>query len=300
MMADMDTTSLPSGAVVVAHDGSPHAERGLAWGAEAASREHRPLIIVHALETARPYWAGVGVIDVDTLTRSIRADGEKLVEEAVARVHETHPALEVRTVCEMADPRDLLVQLSEHAHVLVLGSHGRGAVRSLLLGSVASALTRHAHCPVVVLRPHSETSRGGGVLVGVDGTKKSRPALEFAFRAAAWREAPLTVVHCFWDIDREEDGVLVAADDPEYVEERLLLSESVAGLREKYPDVAVDLQLARGLVDRVLIDQAHGRDLLVVGSRTHSALGEALLGSVATTMVEYAPCPVAVVPHERS
>lgn len=296
----MDTTKLPNGAVVVAFDGSEHAARGLTWGADVAAREHRTLLIAYAVEDARPYWPGSIALDVIAITKSIREAAEEEVAEAHARVRETHPELDIRTVCETADPRDLLVQLSESAHVLVMGSHGRGTVRALLLGSVASAVTRHAHCPVVVLRPHSETSRGGGVLVGVDGTKLSQPAIEFAFRSAGWLNAPLTVIHCFWDIDWEEDGVLVALDDPEYAEERLLLSESVAGLREKYPDVSVELQLARGLVDRVLIDQAHGRDLLVVGSRTHGALGEALLGSVATSMVEYAPCPVAVVPHERA
>ncbi len=293
------SSSLPSGAVVVAIDGSEHAERALDWAVVVAEREHRPLLLVHAAEAAQPYWVGLAAIDLAALNESIQEAGERLVRDASARVRETHPAVDVRTHCEFADARDLLVSLSARAHVLVIGSRGRGAVRRILLGSVAAAVTRHATCPVVVLRPHSETSHDGGVLVGIDGTDHSSAPLEFAFRAASWTQSPLSVLHCFWDLTREDqDDVLVTEGDPEYAEERAMVSESMAGLREKYPDVDVRVQLGRGLVDRVMLDLAHGRDLLVVGARSHGALAEAFLGSVATTMLEYAPCPVAVVPRE--
>lgn len=296
----MDINSLPAGAVVVAYDGSSHADRALEWGAQVAAREHRTLIIAHAVEAVRWYAGSTLGAEVATIAKAVTEAGEALVATAVATVGETHPEVAVETVCESADARDLLVDLSQRSQLLVVGSRGRGPVRSLLLGSVAVAVTRHAACPVVVLRPDSEDSGGGGVVVGVDATEESHATLEFAFRAASWRRTSLTVLYCFWDVDRVEDGVLIADDDQEYVEERALLSQAVAGLRETYPDVEVEQRLARGLVDRVLVDQAHGRDLLVVGARTHNALGEALLGSVATTMVEYAPCPVAVVPRADS
>jgi nucleotide-binding universal stress UspA family protein len=297
----MDITSLPQGSVVVAIDGSDHAERALEWAADAAHRERRPLLLAHALGMPNPYTYTSAVVDAGALSTAIREAGEELVREAAERVREAHADLEVQTVCEVGDARDLLVDLSERAHLLVVGSRGRGAVRSLLLGSVAAAVTRHAHCPVVVLRPNADASQGGGVLAGVDGTENSLPTLEFAFRTASWRRVPLAVVYCFWESGRTaEDPILVPAGDPDYEEERLLIGEIVAGLREKYPDVEVTVELARGFVDKVLLEMAHGRDLAVVGARSHGALTEALLGSVATTMVEYAPCPVAIVPHERS
>ena len=84
--------------------------------------------------------------------------------------------------------------------MLVLGSRGRGQLRSLLLGSVGVALVRHARCPVVVHRPgHAGTVRDG-IVVGADATEESLPVLEFAYREASLRKLPLTVLYSYWDI----------------------------------------------------------------------------------------------------
>lgn len=295
----MNTASIPAGAVVVGVDGSQHAEHALVWAADVAAREHRPLVLAHSLGVANPYWLAQSGVDVHALTESIRSSGAELVDGITERLKTGHPELDVRSVIIAMDARDLLIDLSENAHLVVVGSRGRGAVRSLLLGSVSAAVSRHAHCPVVVLRRSTETGHGGGVLVGVDGTDASLPTLEFAFRAASWQQARLTVVHCFWDAAATVGPGLVPATHPDYAEERLAVSESLAGLYDKYPDVEVTVELARGLVDQILLEMTRDKDLVVVGTRPHGALADMVLGSVATTLVEHAHCPVAVVPHQQ-
>lgn len=297
----VDISSLPSGMVVVAIDGSPHSARAVRWAGAVAERERRRLLLVHAAEDARASWVAYPEfppVDLEALQQASRAAGERLLDEAAGQVRDTHPSVDVHTRCEVGDPREILIAYSTRAYLLVIGSRGRGPVRRLLLGSVAAAVTRRAACPVLVLRPGSETSQGNGVLVGVDGTEASRETLAFAFQAASWSKVPLTVLYCFWDFAREDhEDAVVAPDHPGYAEERALVSTAMAGLPEQFPDVEVRVQLARGLVDRMMLDLAKDRDLLVVGARSHGAIREALLGSVATTMLEYAPCPVAVVPR---
>ena len=97
------------------------------------------------------------------------------------------------------DPREQLLELSKRAALVVVGSRGRGKVRSLLLGSVGVALVRHSACPVVIHRPWNPGMVRNGIVVGADGSEESRSVLEFAYQQAALRNLPLTVLHCFPD-----------------------------------------------------------------------------------------------------
>lgn len=268
-----------AGDILVAVDGSAHASRAAGWAAEQALVEHRPLVVVTVGD------------DPDAGTADLAADD----------LRRQHPALEVRALRLPGDPREVLVGLSEHAHLLVLGSRGRGALKSMLLGSVGAALSAHAHCPVVVCRPGVADRAGAGVVVGADGTPESVPVIEFAYRQAALRGLSLTVLHCFWDAVaavaefRQSRGE--PADAPELEDLRVLLAASVAGLAEQYPDVPVTLTLKHGLVDEALGSRDAGWDLIVVGRHPMSSLSRVLTGSIATTVVERARTTVAVVPQ---
>jgi nucleotide-binding universal stress UspA family protein len=101
-------------------------------------------------------------------------------------------------------------------------------------------------------------------------------------------------MHCFWEVTPANAPV---GPDEGPVDMKVVLAESVAGFRESYPDVEVDLQLARGLVDRVLVDSAASADLLVVGRRHKRAVARLLHSSMAAAVLERAAGTVAVVPE---
>lgn len=282
--------------IVVGFDGSVHAQRALSWAAEQAELEGRPLAIVHAASAedwllgARLGYAGA---EPPTLP-DILASAQAVVDVAVAFVEGERPGLEVLGLARVGDPRNHLVELSDEAHLVVLGSHGRGAFASVLLGSVSVSVAKHARCPVVVVRPSREGVVTKGVLVGADGSPESLPVIEFAFRQASLRQLPLTVMHSSFDIAAAsaDDS---AADSPDDL--RVLLSESVAGLSEKFPDVPVTTELGYGLADECLTRRHRPRDLIVVGRRPATVLRKLTATSVSTSVLERAECPVAVVPE---
>ena len=268
-----------AGSVVVAVDGSEHASRALRWAAEQASLEHRPLVIISVGEAA-----------------------DRTARHAAVTARELHPDLTVRPEGMPGDPREVLIGLSGQAHLLVMGSRGRGSLRGMLLGSVSAAVSAQAVCPVVVCRPLQDEHAQAGVVVGADATRESLPVIEFAYRQAALRGMPLTVLHCFWDAAvavaqyREARGQ--RAVPPELESLRAALSASVAGFSDLYPDVPVNLTLKHGFVDEALNPRHGGWDLVVVGRHPMTSLGRVLTGSIATTIMERAHGAVAVVPEE--
>jgi len=298
------TAHVTPGSIVVAVDGSPHAERALAWAAEQADVERRPLIVIAIgdLSGVTPtVWAETGDWDPDNLLHHVRAGADQVAATAATSARQLHPDITVHPLTTVGEPREVLIELSKHAHLIVLGSRGRGTLRSMFLGSVSAAVSKHASCPVVVCRPSGDRRLGGGVVVGADGTPESVPVIEFAFEMASSRRLPLTVLHCCWDAVVAVAGLRRVSEDDldeaDVAELRMLLSESVAGMREKFPDVEVRLVVAHGLVDETIARSDADWDLVVVGRHPTGSLGRLVTGSIATAVVERAHATVAVVPE---
>jgi nucleotide-binding universal stress UspA family protein len=295
---------MAAGSVVVGTDGSVHAERAVVWAARQAHAEHRHLDVVHAygrVGVGDLAWLGTPGLDQGRLARALREAGETLVAEAERIAVAAAPGLHVRTHVLETDARDALLEASASAHLVVVGSRGRGPLRTMLLGSVSQSVARLATCPVVVCRPHEQRAEGHEVLVGAEGSVASLPVIEFAFRQASLQRLPLVVMHTFIDPTLSVLGAADAtpAEPSDVVELRMLLSESVAGLREKYPDVDVDLRLSEGLVDQCLINEAPEAQLLVVGRSDVTGWSRFLYSSCALAVLERARTNVAVVPEHR-
>ncbi|WGX95088.1 universal stress protein [Nocardioides sp. L-11A] len=185
-------------------------------------------------------------------------------------------------------PARALDSLSARAHLLVIdaGRHGTRAV-----------VVRRSRCPVVVVpdRP----APGRGVVVGVGGDPGSVATLDFAFRTASWLGESLTVVHCYQEAEQMSGHALVSPPHSDLAGERLLVAETLAGLRTGYPEVAVGVRIERGLPEDVLGDLGNDAVLVVVGGTRHGLLTERTIGSVARRLLVRGACPVAVVPHSR-
>lgn len=289
----------PNGHVVVGVAESVFKGWALRWAAEQAQLEGRPLTLVNASGPVAGAWRDYGMDAVPTTAAVLREHGEGLLARARAVVEKIAPDVRVHEVFDIVDPSTLLIQLSSTAHLLVLGSRGRGPVRSHLLGSVGLAVVRHAACPVVVHRPNDHPGLvHRGVVVAAEATEESRPVLAFAFREASLRGLPLKVVHYVYDVREALVGTPMVGSLSEDTEAHALaLAESLAGYREDYPDVHVTVEtFPRLLPEQGLVQLSRDADLTVVGTHQRGVLGRMLAGSVSESVLEHACGPVAVVP----
>ncbi|MFF0575433.1 universal stress protein [Streptosporangium saharense] len=134
--------------VVVGVDDDPHCEPALAYAFEQAALRGGTLRAVHAWQLPVHAFAPEIVYDMDEIRRA----QFRVVRDRVGAWQEKFPEVTVLEDVQSAHPVDALVDASAVADLVVVGSHGRGAVASALLGSVSRGVLHHAHCPVAVVR----------------------------------------------------------------------------------------------------------------------------------------------------
>jgi nucleotide-binding universal stress UspA family protein len=243
------------GSLVVGVDGSRGSDAALLWAVQRARLSGNPVALVHArgVESA--------------------ATGRRVLTEAERDVRRLAPDLRLESVEHLGDPGNVLTDVPG-AELVVIGSRGRGPVRSRVLGSVSDFVARHTDVPVIVVRPHQHGLVRRGVLVGADGTAESVPVLEFAYREASLHQWPLRVLHS-------------AAEDTTPDEAGLTLAESLSGLSEKFPDVRTTCDVVHGPVVDRLVSASVLMHLLVVGRHRHTY----------RAVLDHASTAVAVVPE---
>lgn len=291
-------TTIPAGSIVVGADGSRDADRAVHWAAEQAALERRPLVMLSvASETPALVAAGPGAAYAYPAEGLI--DGALAVAREAAVLAVRHrPGITVESVAVLGNARSALTDLTSDTHLLVLGSRGRGPLRTKLLGSVSTSVTRNATCPVVVCRPGTDLRVKKGVLVGADGTAESLPVIDFAFRQASLRSQPLTIVHTVHDVVAAVVPAHLASDtEPELASQRLLLAETLAGFGERYPEVRVSTHVARGFAEEALAAIADAHNLVVIGRHPMDSIARRLSGAVATAVLERSHTHIAVVPE---
>lgn len=289
----------PRPPVVVGVDGSEHSLAAVRWAARDAALTGAPLLLVTAL--AEPGTAP-GVPPEWVATQRASAE-RRLAEASALAVAAARPAgdVVVRTEIAAATPVEGLLARARTARRLVLGTRGLGELTAGLVGSVSSALLSHAPCPVVVVPGGpAELAERGHVVVGVDGSATSSPAVGAAFAAASARGVPLTAVHSWTDLDL---ATAYAVDEPHAAlgprgaaaGHELVLAESLAGYQERFPDVAVTRVVVADRPVTALLEQAQDAQLVVVGSHGRGGFTGMLLGSTSRALLHTTPCPLLVV-----
>ncbi|WP_406815392.1 universal stress protein [Mycobacterium sp. M23085] len=290
------TESVKRHGIVVGVDGSPASNFAVCWAARDAAMRHLSLTLVHMLHPFVPAWPVLPLVDDAVIWRE--DDGRRLLQEAVKIAEDatrTSRRIDIASQLWKAPPTPTLVQMSDEAEMVVVGSRGRGTIGRALLGSVSSGIVRRASCPVAVIHdedPLMPYPQQAPVLVGIDGSPASEVATSIAFDEASRRGVELNAVHAWSDTEVFRlpgmDWAAVKRDA------KRILAERLAGWQERYPDVTVHRIVVCDQPARQLVEQSESAQLTVVGSHGRGGLTGALLGSVSNAVVHSVRMPVIV------
>jgi nucleotide-binding universal stress UspA family protein len=282
--------------IIVGVDGSPASDVAVDWAARDAVIRGLPLTLMHVQDPASRSWSKAKASE--EVAGWQKAEGRGVLANASKIAHDiTKDAsqITINAELEFSAPGPALIDRSEDAELIVVGTDGRGALVRGLLGSVSSGLVRHARCPVAVIRdaatsiPHTENAP---VLLGVDGSPASELATEIAFDEASRRHVGVMALHAWSNRELVElPGVNWAAVK---AEEERLMSEALAGWQARYPDVSVSKLLVCDQPSRALVETSLSAQLVVVGSHGSNVLARTFLGSVSNAVVQSVRVPVIV------
>jgi nucleotide-binding universal stress UspA family protein len=260
----------PMGPVVVGIDRSETSLFAVDLAAEEAAARLTPLIIVHGYTAA---------------DARLPAHHD-LLELAVSRALANHPGLAVTAKLVLGDPIRVLAAQSAHACLLVVGHQRAAARRVPTATSVAAQVMLESQCPAIAhlpTDPERQTEEPSPVLLGVTRHARAESVVEFAFEEAALRGAPLRALHVW----------------PERDEATRLLAETLETWSTKFPQVPVRHRVWSGFdVARALCAESLDAQLMVVGVGRYSGRTRVLRGLAAQHLLDFAGCPLMVVPHD--
>ena len=227
------------------------------------------------------------------IARMIESDRRDLDALLLQIPHERRGEVVVRS----GHPPEVVADEARHYDAVLVGSHGRGWLGHLVLGSVAGQIARHAHVPTLVVRPVARHSPAR-MLVAVDITDPG-PVLA---TARAWSERLGARV----DLAYVEPFTLVPTGDPmlqqllvtEQDRQRAAHHDALTQLLAEIPyDRRGGTRVELGGAARALVDLAPDYDLVVLGTHGRTGISRAALGSVAERVARMVRKPVLLVPY---
>lgn len=297
-------------------DGSARALRAVPWAAKLAG-PGGTVVFARAVPPRPAYaealltLAGSGDEGVERIQSEWEKIAEADIDEAAGLIADPGVAVE-RQIAE-GEPEEMIVAAADRsgADMIVMSSHGRGAIGRAIFGSVADRVTRSSTVPVLVLRTPDDAAPADPpvrrIVVPLDGSELAEEALPVAVGVARSLGAPIHVVRAVdpvanMPVARGNFGMapMVSADVVDQIweeseaEGKETVSNAVARLRKE--GVEADGAILTGSPFFAISDTTAPDDLLVLTSHGRGGVRRWLLGSVAEKLVREAPAPVLLVP----
>jgi nucleotide-binding universal stress UspA family protein len=296
--------------ILLATDFSEGSQRAFAYATAVARQYGSVLSVVHVIppEPRDP-------IPLEPLPRQLnrrRLDAEEELKKLGARMNN----LDHHLLLEQGSVWDALARVvqREKIDLLVLGTHGRGGLKKLVLGSVAEEVLRLAPCPVLTIGPHvppagSDIIEFRRILFLTDFGPASLRAFPYALSLAEEHQAKLVLLHMVSpmpaaDLTPPAYGSSAYVADEFMKWQRTMRDESTSKLRLLLPDdakLAVEPEYVVGtdFLPEGILDLAatHKTELIVMGAnRTPSPrLAAHMPWALTHEVICQAKCPVLTV-----
>lgn len=276
---------------IVGVDGSIASRSALGWALVHAPAHRADLVALHAYRHGG-----------SRSTTPLTTDESDLTGPAASATHELEVAVsdlvgecDVERQIVSGNASRVLIEHAADADLLVVGHHGVGGRWHHTLGSVSRYCVTHATVPVVVVPGGWAGSEARRVLVGFDGSDRSRRALRWALDFAGRDTGRISVsalaaIELTPWLDADQAARLLT--DQLQAEERRL----VGLLHEVDPDKLAERHVLIGSARDMLAREAESSDLVVLGAKGAGRPFGVHLGSVTTWMLDNTSRPLVVVP----
>jgi nucleotide-binding universal stress UspA family protein len=249
--------------------------------------------LLHAIQPPPPLYAGMNTVYPETFDFS---DAQKVLETRLREFGESElPKVEIGCTVEVGDPANTITEYAtvNHMDLIAIPTHGYGAFRRMLLGSVTSKVLHDAHIPVWTSAHAPEASHRAHpkprhILAALNLKEESRHTLELALQLAEEAGATLEMVHA-------ADEGEITPRNPENRLHEVLVEAARAQLVKVHEEAGAEVEIVtdgndvakvlRGIALRKRID------LIVIGrGRIQDTFGQ--LGTNVYGIIREAPCPV--------
>lgn len=266
--------------IIVGVTGGPVSRRAVDWAiARAVERKQK-------IELIAVVGGVIGTVGEQELLSTALEASSRMLDTFAARVQAA--GVDVSSRVETGNPVAVLLQASESAALMVIGSDYRGPGSGPARGAHGVRIAAGAKCPVVVV-PDLDLGERRGVVVGVDGSPVSEHAVRFAAAEADRLGGPLTAVSVWTPLQAPRNDLAVYPElyltNMQAATEEVL-AMALAGISTDYPDLEVVRHVERGYPSHVINELAATAQLAVVGTHGRGAIARFLLGSISHEVLQ--------------
>ncbi|MCK6474780.1 MAG: universal stress protein [Planctomycetes bacterium] len=274
-------------------------QQALAIAAELAQAHDAKLLVAHfvqGVDERYDFLAG-------DLARRLAKEAKEKVQAELAHLHKAR-AVPVEVIIKKGQPATETLKLikARKVDLVCIGSHGRGLIDRLILGSVAEQVLRLSPVSVLVAPPTVASHDMIHLLCAVDGSTCATTGLEWAIDLARREESKdITVVNAY----EVPVGYLEAGMSYESARDKIraIHQQDLDKTLKKaaVPDIRFDPVIEEGPVAETIIKVAKDRkrDLIIIGTHGRSRLAAFFIGGVALQIVRDSPLPVLCVKSEE-